>query len=416
MALGLNFPSETLRLGDTASVLARLQQQGDLGGLSGAQGLIDQTLHLGGADLLAPIEGAVRAGDILRLEGVVAAFPPELRGPDATGEVPTGASSITRPEAALDAALTASARIVLAIGPQAETVQTEGHAFQVVGRYVDPMTGFDAIHLRALDGPQDVFVTDGMEVGSDPDAVAALTLGRTQAASPEFARMIGDASHAALVDGRGLAFVGPSLGGALAQVAAYETAETLLAAGAHPGTGAIRLLTVDSLGGRDAAERLNGGTLNPAALELINGVNLRTDGDLISRIGSDLGGTITFQPVNSAGQPVTLSAAEAHVNVQSYLATLHSDQLFAAGKVGPPAEISGFALLSNTGADQFVALAQHDGMLDRPEGHIPLQVPGTAHFDETGTHWVLDANRDGVPDLMVGLAGPVVGASDLVLG
>ena len=156
MALGLNFPSETLRLGDTASVLARLQQQGDLGGLSGAQGLIDQTLHLGGADLLAPIEGAVRAGDILRLEGVVAAFPPGLRGPDATGEVPTGASSITRPEAALDAALTASARIVLAIGPQAETVQTEGHAFQVVGRYVYPVcpacaaSKFDAQTTRRL--------------------------------------------------------------------------------------------------------------------------------------------------------------------------------------------------------------------------------------------------------------------------
>ena len=71
-----------------------------------------------------------------------------------------------------------------------------------------------------------------------------------------------------------------------------------------------------------------------------------------------------------------------HVNVQSYLATLHSDQLFAAGKSGPPAEISGFALLSNTAADQFVALAQHNGMLDKLEGDIPLQVPGTAHFDD----------------------------------
>ena len=416
MALGLNLLSETLRLGDTASILGPLQQQGDLGSLTGAQGLLDQTLHLSGADLLAPIESAVRAGDIVRLEGVVAAFPPELRGPDTTGEVPTGVSSIARPEAALDAALTASARIVLAIGPQAETVQTEGHTFQVVGRYDDPMTGFDAIHLRALDGPQDVFVTDGMEVGSDPDTVAALTLARTQTESPEFARMISDASHTALVDGRELAFVGPSLGGALAQVAAYETAETLLAAGEHPTTGVIRLLTVDSLGGRDAAEHLNGGTLNPAALDLINGVNLRTDGDLISRIGSDLGGTITFQPVNSAGQPVQLSAAEAHVNVESYLATLHSDQLFTAGKLGPPAEISGFALLSNTAADQFVALAQHNGMLDKPEGQIPLQVPGTAHFDQMDTHWVLDANRDGVPDLVVGLAGPVANASDLIFG
>ena len=106
-------------------------------------------------------------------------------------------------------------------------------------------------------------MTDGLEVGSDPDTLAALSLGRTQAASPEFARMLGDARDAALLDGHGLVFVGPSLGGALAQVAAYETAETLLAAGANPGTGSIRLLTVNSLGGRDAAESLNGGTLDP---------------------------------------------------------------------------------------------------------------------------------------------------------
>lgn len=392
------------------------QATGILDGLGGIQGVIDPIQALGGTDLLTRIGNAVHAGDLLQLDQIETLFPPGLRGPDSTGEVPTGASSITRAEADLDAALTATARIVLALGPQAETVQTEGHVLQVVGRYQDPTTGFDAIHLRDIASAQDVFVTDGLEVGSDPDTVAALTLGRTQATSPEFARMINDAEHAAVVDGRALAFVGPSLGGALAQVAAYETAETLLIAGVNPGTGAIRLLTVDSLGGRDATEHLQGHALDPAALGLLNAVNLRTDGDIISRIGSDIGDTITFEPVNSQGQPVTLSAAEAHVNVESYLATLRSDALFAAGKVGPPAEISGFALLSNTAADPFVALAHSNGILDSPEGNIPLQVPGIARFDAAGTQWVLDADKDGLPDLAIGLSGPLANASDFVFG
>jgi hypothetical protein len=435
MASDINLLSESFRLGDAESFLASLQQDdfghqtavlapnptvslGDIlgGPAGGVRGLIGQTLNLGDANLLPLIESAVGDIDISRLEGVAMSLPPELSGSDATGEVPTGASSIMRPEAALGAVLSASARIVRAIGLQAETVQTEGHTFQVIGRYDDPATGFDAIHLRALDGPQDVFVTDGLEVGSGPDTLAALSLGRTQAASPEFARMIGDARDAALVDGRGLMFVGPSLGGALAQVAVYETAETLLAAGAHPGTGAIRLLTVDSLGGRDAAESLNGGSLNPAALDLINSVNLRTEGDLVSRISSHLGATISFQPVNSAGQPVELSTEEAHVNVESYLVTLHSDELFAAGKVGAPPEISGFAQLSNAASARLGELVLANGVLDKPEGAIPLQVPGTARFDETGTHWELDANEDDAPDLVVSLSAPVANASDLVFG
>jgi hypothetical protein len=354
--------------------------------------------------------------DVARLEEVVMGLPPELSGPDATGEVPTGASSITRPDAALGGTLAASARIVRALGPEAMTVHAEGRNFQVVGRYDDPATGFDAIHLRALDGPEDVFVTDGLEVGSDPDNLAALSLGRTQANSPEFARMVADAQNAALVDGRALSFVGPSLGGALAQVASYETAQGLLAAGVNPGTGTLRLLTIDPLGGRDAAESLNGGVLDPTALNMINGVNLRTDGDLVSRIGSHLGATITFQPVNAAGQPVELAPEEAHANVASLLATLRNDALFAAGQVGPPAEISGFAQLSDAAADRFREVALANGTLDNPEGDIPLQVPGTARFDPTGTQWVLDANQDGAPDMVVGLSAPVAGTPDLVFG
>ncbi len=375
-----------------------------------------QPQDLLGSDAWAELRGAVGELDIARLEDFATSLPPELSGPDETGEVPTGASSIARPEAALGAALSASARVVRAIGPEAETVQAEGRSFQVVGRYDDPVSGFDAIHLRALDGTEDVFALDGLEVGSEPDTLAALDLGRPQAESPEFTRLVAEASNAALLEGRSLMFVGPSLGGALAQVAAYETSEALLAAGAAPGTGAVRLVTVDPLGGRDAAESLNGGSLDPAALEVINAVNLRTEGDLISRIGSHIGETISFRPVNSAGEPVMLSTADAHVNVESLLATLRSDALFAAGERGAPAEIGGFARLSNTLADRVIDEAQQRNVLDNPEGDIPLQVPGTAGFDETGTNWVLDADQDGVADMVVGLSAPLANQSDLIFG
>ena len=83
---------------------------------------------------------------------------------------------------------------------------------------------------------------------------------------------------------------------------------------------------------------------------------------------------------------------------------------------GAPAEIAGFALLSNAAADRFIELAGQNGILDKPEGEIPLQVPGTARFDESGTQWILDADADGIPDLVVGLSGPVANATDLVFG
>lgn len=358
-----------------------------------------------------PFAGA----DIGGLADLAAVLPPDLAGSDATGEVPTGAATITREEAFTGAALSAAARIVRAIGPEAETVSVDGCGFAVVDRYDDPATGFDAIRLRALEGDTEVFVLDGLEVGSAPDTFAALTLAETQAGSPEFQRLVGDARDAALA-GRGLELVGPSLGGALAQAAAYETAEALRAAGAPPETGAIRLVTVDALGGRDAAEAINGGSLDPEVLAALNAVNLRTEGDLVSRIGSHLGETITFRPVDRDGNPVALAPEEAHVNVESLLATLRSDALFAAGMRGAPEEIGGLARLSDLAAGRFVEAANGSGLLEAGEGDIPLQAPGTASFDATGTQWGLDADQDGVTDLVVGLSAMPADTSDLVFG
>jgi hypothetical protein len=142
--------------------------------------------------------------------------------------------------------------------------------------------------------------------------------------------MVADARTAAVAGGREVVFTGASLGGALVQVGGYEAAEAILAAA--PGyAGRVTVFGVDSLGGRDATESLNGGRLDPAVLERMNALHIRTEGDVVSRVGSHLGDTISFQAVDAAGNPVLLSAREAHVNIPSLLATLSSDALFAAG-------------------------------------------------------------------------------------
>ena len=124
---------------------------------------------------------------------------------------------------------------------------------------------------------------------------------------------------------------------------------------------------------------------------------------------------MTFQPVNSAGQPVQLSAAEAHVNVELYLATLHSDQLFTAGKLGPPAEISGFALLSNTAATSSSRWPSTTACWTSQRAKSRCRSPAR-HISTRWTRSPGARRTDGVPDLVVGLAGPVANASDLIFG
>jgi hypothetical protein len=349
------------------------------------------------------------------LQDLANRLPPDLAGPDSTGEVPTGAASITRAEADTAARLAATPRIVEALGPDATVIELPFSTYDILERYEDPVSGFSAIRLRPRDGGDEVFAIDGLEVGSRADEVSAATLGTLQVESAAFREMIDDALAAALNEGRGLYFTGPSLGGAVAQVAAYEAAQGLLASGRGYGPGAVELATVDALGGRDAAQALNGG-LDPAALNLIDAVNLRTEGDIVSRIGSHIGATLTLPAVDAEGNRVELNAADAHVNVVSLLEVLGRDDLFAEGRYGAPGEISGFAAASNTAGqalgDAWVASGGRDD-----DGLDALQIPGDAYFDDAGTKYSLDADSDGRIDLGVQLAQPVSPATaDLVLG
>lgn len=356
-------------------------------------------------------------GGLDELAALAARFPAPFAGPDATGEVPTGGGATPnfgREELAVLASLAAAPRIAEALGPQAQTFLLRGEAFTIAERYEDPETGFSALRLTPGAPGAEIFAIDGLEVGSPADAVAAATLGRLQVESDVFRAMIQDAASLGAAGGE-VAFVGPSLGGAIAQVAAYETAEALLAAGAAPGFGDVQLVTVDPLGGADATRAINDGALDPAALAVIEALNLRTEGDLVSRIGSHLGPTLTLPGRDAAGQVVALTPAEAHVNAVSLLRNLSDDSFFATGVPGAPAEISGFAAAANAVADEAIALWRVLGATEEatPEA---LQIRGTAALDPTRTLWSLDADANGAVDLAVALTSPLDPArDDLVL-
>jgi hypothetical protein len=348
------------------------------------------------------------------LADVADRLPGGLGGPDSTGEVPTGSAAIGRETALQATLLAASPRIVEALGDGARSVEIHGQSYQVAETYRDPETGFSALRLTAPDGSE-VFAVDGLEVGSRPDEVAAVTLGRLQVESAEFREMVQDAAAYA-VAGDPVLITGPSLGGAVAEVAACETAEAVLAATRGAAAAPIRLVTVDGLGGRDAAEAINGGHLDGRALELITALNLRTDGDLVSRIGSHIGATLTLPALDAQGRLVELDPAEAHVNAVSLLQVLESDALFARGVAGPPAEISGFAAIADPAAEGVIAAWR---AADQPGEEVPpeLQFPGAASFDATGTVWSVDADENGTVDIAVRLAAPVDAATaDRVLG
>ncbi len=376
-----------------------------------------------GNDVRQETSGIEDAARLLRESGIsdfnglaalAGRLPGDLAGPDSTGEVPTGSAAITRAEAETAARLAAAPRVVEALGPTTLTVEVPGESFAVVERYEDLTSGFSAVRLRPADGGPEVFAVDGLEVGSRADEVSAAGLGRLQVESEAFRAMIEDAQATALIDGRVVSFTGPSLGGAVAQVAAYETAEGLLGHGFA--TGAVELVTVDALGGRDAAEAINGGVLNADALGLIEALNLRTEGDIVSRIGSHVGATLTLPAVDGAGNPVVLDAAAAHVNVASLLEVLTRDDLFAQGRPGAPAEVSGFAAAANGAGWELGQVWRATGGQDDGAPNA-LQIPGAASFDATGTRWSLDADLDGSVDLAATLSAPADAATrDLVLG
>ena len=133
---------------------------------------------------------------------------------------------------------------------------SEARLFAIAATYDDPASGFGAVQLRSLLDDRSVFAVDGTDFRSLPDIVADLNLARPQVASPAFAAMVADARAAAVGEGREVVFTGASLGGALVQVAGYETAEAILAASLAGPADRVTVFSVDALGGRDAAEGL----------------------------------------------------------------------------------------------------------------------------------------------------------------
>ena len=409
--------------GGPASALPALDVTVPDFGFDVGDGFGDTLEDLLGASGLPGFDGGTGIQNLNDIAALAEGLPGGLGEPDATGEVATGSAAISRKQALVGATLAAAPRILEAFGDNAWLLSIGGtggnYLYSVDGRYLDPQSGFSAVRVTPADGSKVTFAVDGLEVGSRADEVAAGTLGRLQIDSDAFRQMVADAVAVVAQTGRPVEFVGPSLGGAVAQAAAYETAEALTAAERTAGadlfqTGAVQRVTVDALGGRDATEAVNGGSLDPQALSLIQGLNLRTEGDVVSRIGSHIGSTLTFPGRDAAGNLVALDAAEAHVNVTSLLQTLSSDALFAQGTPGAPAEISGFAPASNAASDAAIAAWRASG--GQEEGLTSLQIPGYSIFDPTRTTWVLDADLNGKHDAAVALREPASQAvADLVL-
>jgi len=367
-------------------------------------------LDLGGVPV-SPLLDAIAAGapPLAVLADFSAALPEPLRGPDNTPSLATGASDASRAEALSFTTLAAVPRLVDVLGPQATGIVVYGESFAVEETYGDPATGFHAVQLRSFSDGRAVFALDDTNFESLADVVADLDLARPQATSPAFAAMLADAGTAVLAEGREVAFVGASLGGALAQVAGYETAEAILAA-APDYAGRIEVFGVDPLGGRDAAESLNNGALSPAVLARLDALHVRTEGDIVSRASSHLGDTITFQAVDAEGTPLALTADEAHVNLGSLFTNLSSDALFSAGGRGDPGEIGGLALLANAfGPDLSEAFADavRAGLIGPPP---PVELRGSGAFDPTGRFFDLDADTDGDVDIRALLQGATPGA------
>ena len=360
--------------------------------------------------LLEAVAAGTPAIDVLA--DFAASLPPSLQAPDATPSIPTGLSEVSRSDALGYAELAAVPRLVDGLGAAATGVVAGGGAYAITVNYDDPITGFHGVQLQSLLDGTTVFAVDGTDFNSPADVVADLDLGRPQAASPLFAAMVSDAGIAASA-GREVVFSGASLGGALVQVAGYETAHALLAA--DPGyAGRIGVFGIDALGGRDATESLNGGSLDPAVLDRLNAINIHTASDIVSRIGSHLGDTLSFQAVDAAGNPVALTPDQSHVNLESLFATLSSDTLFVAGVRGDPGEIGGLALLANTYGPE-VASAFAAGALDGVIGASAAATPvvgGTA--DPAGRFIDFDADMNGTADLRILLHGTPASADLLI--
>jgi hypothetical protein len=151
--------------------------------------------------------------------------------------------------------------------------------------------------------------------------------------------------------------------------------------------------------------------LDPAALALVEALNLRSDGDLVTRMGSHIGATKTLPALDAAGNPTVFDPATAHVNVVSLLQALSSDAIYEAAPLGAPAEISGFGVASDAASDALIDLWLATG---EPETGAPraLQIPGEASLDPTRTRWSLDVDANGTEDIAVLLAAPLDPARD----
>ncbi|HMH16687.1 MAG TPA: calcium-binding protein, partial [Burkholderiales bacterium] len=148
-----------------------------------------------------------------------------------------------------------------------------GH--DLVQEYDDPQTGFHAIVSRDPETGEYVVAFTGTQL-SGTDALADLHLGTTQWDSAEAHRLLQDL-QGAVRDGdvSSVLFTGHSLGGALAEYAAYDFRE------ANQGT-PIELVTFDGLGGVEGLSQRRDQPFDPSRLAGIDSAHFADNRDVVT--------------------------------------------------------------------------------------------------------------------------------------
>lgn len=173
--------------------------------------------------------------------------------------------------------------------PDGYAMAKDEHGFML---FVDADTGFKAVILRNIHNPSEIMVAfAGTE--ESKDWYQDLQLGWGQWTTAQAAQLR-DALSLLVANGvDSVLFTGHSLGGALAQYATYDFVESTQSVASNAVD--VALVTFNGLGGKDALLQnlpAAGRIYNTGLLDNISAYHIRTDGDLVSRLGGGhLGGS-----------------------------------------------------------------------------------------------------------------------------
>ena len=187
------------------------------------------------------------------------------------------------------------------------------------GHFKDPNTGFEVVALKNAATGEYILAFTGTQPGAQ-DWQQNLKLGwnEWEANAERIRQYINDISNNSNVPFNKIHFTGHSLGGALAQYAAYDYASDIRASDPTASLPVgVSLTTFNGLGGQDGLIKYNSaGDVNQINT-IISGINAHhyfVTGDLVSQLGGGhLGGNTYEWTLSHNGQVGEFDFATAHV-------------------------------------------------------------------------------------------------------